>query len=177
MTAQSLFRIRGLRYLTRVNRFLLHTGTALELKSISVNPGLTNYYLGEQFNRSMLRVSAHYNSGAIKAVSPELVQISGFDSSGKRRAGGCRKLSGQAGQFPGEYFKRYCPDEPGKSPQRSWRRTRGEPAKNPVTNLAMKRVMNLVTPRTQQLQRLPVVKTPCPSRPAWIKTPKGNRSG
>ena len=53
----------------------------LELKSISVNPGLTNYYLGEQFNRSMLRVSAHYNSGAIKAVSPELVQISGFDSS------------------------------------------------------------------------------------------------
>jgi hypothetical protein len=89
----------------------------LELKSISVNPGLTNYYLGEQFNRSMLRVSAHYNSGAIKAVSPELVQISGFDSS--REATGQEVVvsyQGKQDSFLVNILSGTRPDEPGEEP-------------------------------------------------------------
>jgi len=52
----------------------------LELECISVKSGLTDYYIGEPLYRSTLQVSADYNNGARKTISPQLVQISGFDS-------------------------------------------------------------------------------------------------
>ncbi|MEW5922132.1 MAG: bacterial Ig-like domain-containing protein [Bacillota bacterium] len=53
----------------------------LEIQSISVKSGLTDYYIGEPLYRSTLQVSADYNNGTRKQIPSDRVQISGFDSS------------------------------------------------------------------------------------------------
>ena len=53
----------------------------LEVQSISVTSGITDYYIGEKLSLSALQINANYNNGTRKLIPASQVQISGFDSS------------------------------------------------------------------------------------------------